>query len=167
MDEALDAITAAFLDEYPTHEGAAWRFHDVGLRPRPIQQPRPPIWIGGNTPAALKRAAAKGDGWVPQGTFRDQFPSQVATIKEHRRRLRGDDPIEIGANSPWLYLGKPPFEMPTGAVTGSADAIAASLRELKAMGANLCGVRFRSRSCDEHCDQIEAFGREVAPLLDA
>lgn len=167
MDEALDAITAAFLDEYPTHEGAAWRFRDVGLRPRPVQQPRPPIWIGGNTPAALKRAAAKGDGWVPQGTFRDQFPSQVAAIREHRRKVRGDDPIEIGANSPWLYLGKPPMEMPAGAVTGSADAIAASLRELKAMGANLCGVRFRSRSCDEHCDQIEAFGREVAPLLNA
>ena len=33
------------------------------------------------------------------------------------------------------------------------------------MGANLCGVRFRSRSCDELCDQIDAFGRDVAPLL--
>jgi hypothetical protein len=130
-----------------------------------VQQPRPPIWIGGNTPAALKRAAAKGDGWVPQGTFRDQFPAQVEAIRAHRRRIRGDEPIEIGANSPWLYVGRPPFELPPGSVTG-VEAIAASLRELRAMGANLCGVRFRSRSCDELCDQIEAFGREVAPLLE-
>jgi len=56
--------------------------------------------------------------------------------------------------------------MPAGSVTGGADAIAASLRELRAMGASMCGVRFRSRSCDELCDQIDAFGREVAPLLD-
>ncbi len=56
--------------------------------------------------------------------------------------------------------------MPPGSVVGSGEAIAASLRELAAMGANLCGVRFRSRSCDELCDQIEAFGREVAPHLD-
>jgi probable F420-dependent oxidoreductase len=165
MDEALDVVLAAFLEEYPSHDGPTWQVHDVGLRPRPVQQPRPPIWIGGNTPAALRRAAAKGDGWVPQGTFRDQFPGQVATIREHRKKVRGDEPIEIGANSPWLYVGKPPFDMPPGAVTGGADAIAASLLELKTMGANLCGVRFRSRSCDELCDQIDAFGREVAPLL--
>jgi probable F420-dependent oxidoreductase len=165
MDEALDVVVKAFLDEYPSHDGPTWTVHDVGLRPRPVQQPRPPIWIGGNTPAALRRAAAKGDGWVPQGTFRDQFPAQVATIRAHRQTVRGDDPIEIGANSPWLYVGTPAFEMPAGAVTGSGETIAASLRELQAMGANLCGVRFRSRSCDELCDQIEAFGREVAPLL--
>ncbi len=165
MDEALDVVVKAFLDEYPSHDGPTWTVHDVGLRPRPVQQPRPPIWIGGNTPAALRRAAAKGDGWVPQGTFRDQFPAQVATIRAHRQKVRGDDPIEIGANSPWLYVGKPAFEMPAGAVTGSGETIAASLRELQAMGANLCGVRFRSRSCDELCDQIDAFGREVAPLL--
>jgi probable F420-dependent oxidoreductase len=166
MDEALDLVTKAFLEEYPSHDGPTWTVHDMGLRPRPVQQPRPPIWIGGNTPAALRRAAAKGDGWVPQGTFRDQFPAQVATIKEHRRKLRGDEPIEIGANSPWLYLGRPAFEMPPGSVIGTGEAIAASLRELATMGANLCGVRFRSRSCDELCDQIDAFGREVAPLLD-
>ncbi|HXJ35525.1 MAG TPA: TIGR03619 family F420-dependent LLM class oxidoreductase [Candidatus Eisenbacteria bacterium] len=165
MDEALDVVVAAFLEEYPSHDGPTWHIHDVGLRPRPVQQPRPPIWVGGNTPAALRRAAAKGDGWVPQGTFRDQFPGQVATIREHRKKVRGDEPIEIGANSPWLYVGKPPFEMPPGAVTGGGDTIAASLLELKTMGANLCGVRFRSRSCDELCDQIDAFGREVAPLL--
>jgi probable F420-dependent oxidoreductase len=126
MDEALDVIVKAFLDEYPSHDGPTWTIHDVGLRPRPVQQPRPPIWIGGNTPAALRRAAAKGDGWIPQGTFRDQFPAQVATIREHRRKLRGDEPIEIAANSPWLYLGKPAFEMPPGSVTGAASAIAES-----------------------------------------
>lgn len=166
MDEALDVIVRAFLDEYPSHDGPTWRVHDVGLRPRPVQQPRPPIWIGGNTPAALRRAAAKGDGWIPQGTFRDQFPTQVATVREHRKKLRGDEPIEIAANTPWLYLGTPPFEMPAGSVTGSGEVIAASLRELAAMGADMCGVRFRSRSCDELCDQIDAFGRDVAPLLD-
>jgi probable F420-dependent oxidoreductase len=165
MDEALDVILKAFVDEFPEHDGPAWRVHDVGLRPRPVQRPRPPVWIGGNTPAALRRAAAKGDGWIPQGTFRDQFPAQVATIREHRKRLRGDDPIEIAANSPWLYVGTPGFAMPPGSVSGTPDTVAASLRELKAMGANLCGVRFRSRSCDELCDQIDAFGREVAPLL--
>jgi probable F420-dependent oxidoreductase len=165
LDETLDAVIAALLDEYPTHEGAFWTIRDVGLRPRPVQQPRPPVWIGGNTPAALKRAAGRGDGWLPQGTFRDQLPGQIATIREHRRKVRGDEPIEIGANSPWLYLGTPGFDVGPNALTGSADAVVASLLELKALGVSHCGVRFRSRSCDELCDQIEAFAAQVLPLL--
>jgi probable F420-dependent oxidoreductase len=165
LDETLDAVTAAFLDEFPVHEGPLWSFRDLGLRPRPVQQPRPPIWIGGNTPAALKRAAVRGDGWLPQGTFRDQLPGQIATIREHRRRARGEEPIEIGANSPWLYLGTPAFDVPPGTLAGPADAAVASLLELKGFGVAHCGVRFRSRSCDELCDQIEAFAAQVLPHL--
>jgi len=166
VDEAIDVVTSAFLDEYPAHDGAAWRVHDVGLRPRPVQRPRPPIWIGGNTPAALRRAAARGDGWLPQGTFRDQLPAQIDAIRKHRRRIRGDEPIEIGANSPWLYVGTPRFDVGPNALTGDARKIADSLRELAALGVSHCGVRFRTRSCDELCEQIEAFATDVAPLLD-
>ena len=165
LDESIDVVVKAFLDEYPEHDGETWRVHDVGLRPRPVQQPRPPVWVGGNTPAALRRAAARGDGWLPQGTFRDQLPGQIATVLSHRRKVRGDAPIEIGANSPWLYVGQPGFDPGPNALTGSPDAIAASLRELRAMGVSHCGVRFRTRSCDELCDQIAAFASDVAPQL--
>jgi len=167
LDEALDVIVRAFLDEYPEHAGPTWTVRDVGLRPRPVQQPRPPIWVGGNTPAALKRAAVRGDGWLPQGTFRDQLPAQIATIREHRRKVRGDEPIEIGANSPWLYVGTPGFDVGPNALTGPGEAIADSLRELRRLGVSHCGVRFRTRSCDELCDQIETFAAQVLPLVDA
>lgn len=165
LDEAIDVVAAAFREEFPDHRGAIWPVHDVGLRPRPVQRPRPPIWVGGSTPAALRRAAARGDGWLPQGTFRDRLPAQIATLRAHRRRLRGDAPIDIGANSEWLYVGRPAFDLGANARSGSADSIAASLRELHAMGVSHCGVRFRSRSCDELVDQIEAFAAAVMPLL--
>jgi probable F420-dependent oxidoreductase len=167
LDETIDVVVKAFLDEFPTHDGQTWKIADVGLRPRPVQRPRPPVWVGGNTPAALRRAAVRGDGWLPQGTFRDQLPAQIATIREHRRKARGDEPIEIGANSPWLYVGAPAFDPGPNALTGSADAIAASLLELRGFGVSHCGVRFRTRSCDELCDQIEAFAQQVMPLLGA
>jgi probable F420-dependent oxidoreductase len=165
LDEAIDVVTKAFLCEWVEHDGPRWPIHDMGLRPRPVQQPRPPIWVGGNTPAALKRAAVRGDGWLPQGTFRDQLPGQIATIKEHRAKARGDQPIEIGANSEWLYVGTPTFDLGPNARSGSPESITDSLLALKAMGVNHCGVRFRSRSCDELVDQIEAFAAQVAPHL--
>ena len=167
LDDAIDVIAKAFVDEFPQHEGPVWKVHDVGIRPRPVQSPRPPIWVGGNTPAALRRAAARGDGWLPQGTVRDQLPAQIATIREHRRRMRGDVPIEIGANSEWLYLGRPSFDLGPNSRSGSGDAIAASLLELRDMGVSHCGVRFRTRSCDELVDQVGAFAADVAPHLRA
>jgi probable F420-dependent oxidoreductase len=165
LDDAIDVIAKAFVDEFPQHDGPVWKVHDVGIRPRPVQRPRPPIWVGGNTPAALRRAAARGDGWLPQGTVRDQLPGQIATIREHRRRVRGDVPIEIGANSEWLYLGTPSFDLGPNSRSGAGEAIAASLLELRAMGVSHCGVRFRTRSCDELVDQIGAFAADVAPHL--
>jgi probable F420-dependent oxidoreductase len=166
LDEAIVAIRAALLDEWPAHEGAIWHFRDVGLRPRPVQSPRPPIWVGGNTEAALRRAARLGDGWLPQGTFRDQLPAQLAFIREERRRFHGADlPIEIGGTSPWLYVGAPSFDVGENACTGRPDRIAESLRGLAALGVHHVSVRFRSRSCDELLDQIAAFGADVAPLL--
>ena len=166
LDETIDAVAVAFEHEYPDHDGPRWSIHDMGLRPRPVQSPRPPIWVGGNTPGALKRAAVRGDGWLPQGTVRAELPKQIAFIKEHRKRTRGDAPIEIGGNSEWLYVGKPTFDLGPNSRAGSGREIAASLRELRSLGVQHCGVRFRTRSCDELIDQIFAFAEHVAPELE-
>src|SRR5207249_4553990 len=47
VDEAIDLLAAALTDEFPDHDGPTWTVHDLGLRPRPVQRPRPPIWVGG------------------------------------------------------------------------------------------------------------------------
>ena len=70
LDEAMDAVAAALTDEFPGVDGQTWTFAGGGVAPRPVQQPRPPMWVGGSSPAALRRAAERGDGWLPQGTPR-------------------------------------------------------------------------------------------------
>jgi len=167
LDEALDVIVKAFTDEYPEHDGPTWKVHGVGQRPRPVQQPRPPIWVGGSTKAALRRAAERGDGWLPQGVPEMGMEQAIALVRAHRAKTRGDAPIEIGMNSPWLYVGTPTFDVGPGALTGSGESIAATLRARKQLGVSHMGVRFRSRSCAELVEQIEAFGATVAPHLNA
>jgi probable F420-dependent oxidoreductase len=165
LDEAIDVVTAAFTEEYPQHDGPTWPVRDLGLRPRPIQTPRPPIWVGGSTKGALRRAAERGDGWLPQGVPAMGMPAAIAFIKEHRARTRGDAPIEVGMNAPWLYVGTPRFAVDSATRTGSPAELAEVLRDIKQLGVQHCGVRLRSRSCDELLEQIEAFGRDVAPLI--
>src|SRR3989442_12082248 len=64
-DEYLAAIAAAWTEEVACFEGSTLAFRDVIVAPRPAQRPRPPIWVGGNSRAALRRAARLADGWVP------------------------------------------------------------------------------------------------------
>jgi hypothetical protein len=67
LDESIDAIAAALVDEFPVLPGPRWPASDLGIGPRPVQRPRPPIWVGGSSPPALRRAAARGDGWLQSG----------------------------------------------------------------------------------------------------
>jgi probable F420-dependent oxidoreductase len=165
LEEAIDLVAAALRDEFPDHHGERWQVSGMGVGPRPSQQPRPPIWVGGSSRAALRRAAERGDGWLPQGTPRERLAEDIAFLREHRARVRGAAPIDVGANAERVYVGTPPFETGPGVRTGSAAELAEPLRELAAIGVGHVGVRFRARSIEEYVDQIEAFAAEVMPLL--
>jgi probable F420-dependent oxidoreductase len=165
LDEAIDAVRACFADEFASHAGPAWTFSDVGQRPRPHQAPIP-IWVGGSSRPAMRRAAERGDGWLPQGPPAEGMEAGIAFIREHRARTRGDDPIVLGALSGPLYVGDPPDDVGP-CVSGAPGRIAHYLSKLAALGVDQIQVGFRSRSCDELVDQIAAFGAEVVPLVEA
>jgi alkanesulfonate monooxygenase SsuD/methylene tetrahydromethanopterin reductase-like flavin-dependent oxidoreductase (luciferase family) len=77
--EGVEIIRRLWTEDRVTHRGRHWQFADVGIRPRPLQQPRPPILVGGQVPAAIARAARIADGWlaVPIPTV-DEFAVQAA-----------------------------------------------------------------------------------------
>jgi probable F420-dependent oxidoreductase len=167
-DEAVSALARAFTSEFPELPGPRFPASDLGIAPRPLRQPRPPIWIGGSSPAAIRRTAAFGDGWLPQGTRRRDLPEQIARLRELRGELRGGAPIDIGTIVEPIHLsfGRSDWDLPGYVLQGGADEVASSLRELVAMGVNHLQVRFMARSVEEFCEQTAAFGTEVGPLLD-
>jgi probable F420-dependent oxidoreductase len=165
LDENIDALSAALSDEFASFAGPTYSFEEVGQRPRPVQEPRPPIWIGGSSPAAIRRAAERGDGWLPQGTPRAKLPEQIAELRAWREKAGREEQIDIGANCEFVYVGEPQWDTGKHTLSGSADGIAESLRAYPAMGVNQLQIRFRSRDAGELCDQLAAFGSSVAPLL--
>lgn len=164
LDEALDAVRAAFADEYSSHRGAQWSYRDMGLSPRPVQE-RIPIWVGGSSRAAIARAAEKGDGWLPQGAPEGGMSAAIAMINDLREKHeRAGEPFTIGSLSGPLYVGEPTWDIGR-AVTGSPDQIAGFLRVLAGFGVDQIQVSFRSRDVHELYDQIRIFGAEVAHLV--
>jgi len=156
LDDAIDVLKASLAEEF---------VDDLGLKPRAVQSPRPPIWVGGSSPAALRRVAVRGDGWLPQGTPRDSMPEQIATIREHQERLGVDEPLDLGAITEPIYVGDADWKVGSRTLTGPGEAIAESLRAYGEMGCSHLQVRFRARSLEEQLDQMEAFGAEVGPHL--
>jgi probable F420-dependent oxidoreductase len=166
-DEAVTALARAFTSEFPELPGPRFPASGMGVAPRPVRQPRPPIWIGGSSPAAIRRTAAYGDGWLPQGTRRRDLPEQIARLRSLREELRGGAPLDIGTIVEPIHLatGAPDWDLPAYVLQGGADEIASSLRELVSMGVNHLQVRFMARSVEEYCQQTAAFGAEIGPLL--
>jgi probable F420-dependent oxidoreductase len=166
-DEAIDVVRACFLAEYPVVSTPTWSLDgNFGVAPRPVQSPVP-IWIGGRGKPALRRVAERGDGWIPQGTPRSEIAAEIAYIEAHRARVgRSSEAIDYGYVSGPMYVGTPPFDVsdrPT--ISGSPSEVAASMRALGDLGINHVQVRFRSRTCAEFLDQMDAFAADVVPLL--
>ena len=91
LDESLEILADLLAGAPVTHHGEHFTFENVQLVPGPVQQPRIPLWIGGDSQAAYRRAA-RWDGWVI-GTVDEQqnitlTPAQVAAgvaaIRGHR-----------------------------------------------------------------------------------
>ena len=165
LDDAIDVVRAAMTSEFPRHEGTAISVRDLGVGPRPVQDGGPPIWVGGSSPAALRRAGERGDGWIPQGTPRSEMPAQLATLLEHRVAAGRSGPIDLGAMAEPVYIGEPTWDIGRYSLAGSAAEHAERLNAFGAMGVSHVQVKFRSRSVAEYLDQMHAFAEEVMPLL--
>jgi probable F420-dependent oxidoreductase len=162
-DEAIDVIRAALDDEFPDVETARWSVHDVGQSPRPAQA-HLPIWVGGSSRPALRRAAERGDGWLPQGPPAEGMASAIAFLHEKRAELGRTGPFAIGGFAMPMYIGDPTWDLGPHAVSGTPEQLASQIREWASVGATHLQVRLRSRTADELVDQISAFGAEVIPL---
>lgn len=105
-DEAIDVMRRVWTEDEVATEGRHFRTRGTSMRPRPTQQPHPPIWIGGNSTAAIRRAAERGQGWVPFPnpgglTSRVRTP-ELSNLEELARRMQilRDHSAEIGRTDP-------------------------------------------------------------------
>jgi len=97
-DEAIPLLRRLWREDAVRHEGRFFRLGPVSLEPRPARPGGPPIWVGGRSPAAMRRAGRLGDGYVSTMTSVERYRSNLAEVFRHAEASdRGDRPFATAA----------------------------------------------------------------------
>jgi probable F420-dependent oxidoreductase len=102
-DEIIEILRRLWSEDVVEYESANYRFGPVHFQPKPLQRPILPIEIGGTSPAALRRAALLGDGWIEIGSADiDEIARRIAHIRRMREEAGRDSyPFEITVGGEW------------------------------------------------------------------
>jgi probable F420-dependent oxidoreductase len=78
----------------PTYRSQRWNFSGLKFAPKPLQTPSIPLWIGGSSPGAMRRAATMGDGWHPTGMSPETFQAGRQAVRQMASEA-GRDPDDL------------------------------------------------------------------------
>jgi alkanesulfonate monooxygenase SsuD/methylene tetrahydromethanopterin reductase-like flavin-dependent oxidoreductase (luciferase family) len=102
FEESVDILRKCWSGERFSHRGKHYTLEDVQIRPRPFQQPSPPLWIGASVPAAVRRAGALADAFVATpSTSLQNVMRQVDAYKEAAQKA-GRTPRVILMRDAWV-----------------------------------------------------------------
>jgi alkanesulfonate monooxygenase SsuD/methylene tetrahydromethanopterin reductase-like flavin-dependent oxidoreductase (luciferase family) len=93
-NECIRIMKELWTNEAPSYHSRGWNFDELRFSPKPVQQPHIPLWIGGSSPGALRRAARLGDGWHPSGATPEDYAvgkEQIVALAE----AAGRDPDSL------------------------------------------------------------------------
>jgi probable F420-dependent oxidoreductase len=79
-DDAMRALRALFSERPASYEGRFFSFAGISIEPPPAQPGGPPLWVGGRSEAAIRRAATLGDGWIPIWVSAEAFADGLGAL---------------------------------------------------------------------------------------
>ncbi|HEU5479346.1 MAG TPA: TIGR03619 family F420-dependent LLM class oxidoreductase [Candidatus Tumulicola sp.] len=101
VDEAVEVCKRLWTEETVSHHGEFFAFDEAVFEPKPVQKPWPPILVGGESKAALRRAARLGDGWIGVGHSFDSAKAQIVLLRSYLNESgRGDEGFQIVLGGP-------------------------------------------------------------------
>lgn len=164
LDEGIRVVRTLFSQEFPTFEGRYFRFANTRFSPKPAQGASLPIWVGGNSDFAARRAARLGDGWHTTGASPDQMRTGIELIRQqgvgpsftYSARLE----VDLSGQRPPTFVGWD--GMTRCRLTGSPAAIIEGIEQYRAEGVSQVTCVFPDE-LGAFLGSMRQFAREVAP----
>jgi probable F420-dependent oxidoreductase len=166
-DEYIKAFRELWTSDNPSFHGKYCNFSNVVFLPKPVQKPTIPIWIGGHSKQALRRAGQLGDGWHPIGGVPtiplepNDVKKDIETLAEHARQA-GRDPKTIRvALKGSLFDKEKKIEGRRRRFMGSAEEIASDIRDYRAAGVDTMLFDVRRPSAMETLERMDWMTKDV------
>ena len=170
-DEYIRAFRTLWTEDSPHHHGDWVNFENVLFEPKPVQKPHPPIWVGGESGPALRRAARLGDAWYPIGSnnrhLLDTLPRYRAGIARLRRFAEdaGRDPNAIALTYRVKRYGEAvPATASDGErrlFSGGTDDIVGDFRALRDLGVSAIDIDFERPQAEASLAEMRRFRETV------
>jgi probable F420-dependent oxidoreductase len=167
-DEYLHILKTLWTESPASFAGEFYRFADLRCLPQPVQKPHPPIWIGGHSPAALRRVARYGDGWHPVGANAavPLRPAELRALLEQLARLteaEGRDPaaLTISFKAPVYDVTATLGGSERRPFSGTAQQVADDIGLYGKLGVSELVFDFRSERLEETLERMERFAATV------
>lgn len=167
-DEYIKAFRELWTSEKPSFNGKYCTFSNIIFLPKPVQKPAIPIWIGGHSKQALRRAGELGDGWHPIGGV-PTIPLEPDDVRKDLRMLEeyahaaGRDPREIRVALKGSLFDREKQISPgqRRRFMGSAEEIASDIRDYREAGVDTMIFDVRRASSTETLERMEWMAKEV------
>ena len=170
-DEYIKAFRELWTSDNPSFNGKYCNFSNIVFMPKPVQKPAIPIWIGGHSKQALRRAGQLGDGWHPIGGVPtiplepDDLKKDMTTLAEHAQKA-GREPKTIRiALKGSLFDKEKKIEGRRRRFMGTAEEIASDILEYRGAGVDTMIFDVRRPSIAETLERMEWMAKEVFPQV--
>jgi probable F420-dependent oxidoreductase len=171
-DEYIAAFRELWTSENPSFDGKYCRFSDIVFLPKPVQKPTIPIWIGGHSKQAIRRAARLGDGWHPIGGVptipletRD-IAADMSMLREYAEKAgRDTKKIRVALKGSLFDREKQITPGKRRRFIGSAEEVAADIREYRGVGVDTMIFDVRRPTIAETLERMEWMAKDVFPQV--
>ena len=165
-NEYLRAFIELWTKDDPKFEGKYVNFSDITFLPKPVQKPYPPIWIGGQSKPAIRRAAQIGDCWHPVGAIPaaplepEELAENLVLLHQYAEKA-GRDPaiIQVSVKAPLYDAGD--SSGPRRRFSGSPDEVRQDVQTYADVGVTHLIFDFRTADPKQTEDRMARFSEEV------
>lgn len=161
MDEALKVLRTIWRGGTTvSFQGKYYHFEQAVISPQPVQAGGPPLWVAGNSPAAVRRAVHYADGWHPTGLPAEQVAERLEPV----RTLLHNRPFTVCARLRIAVMDR--TDPQPSPLSGTPDQIREQLQAYQEAGVDYAVLAFQSDTPGERERGMRAFQKEVMPAFD-
>ena len=172
-NEYIRAFKELWTSDNPQFAGEFVAFSNIRALPQPVQKPHPPIWIGGESPAALRRAGELSDAWYPIGNNPrypmktiDQLRAGFERVKRYASESGRSGKLPGLSYSAGWYSDTAAEKLPDGTrriLTGTPAQIGDDIEQLQQLGAGHLLLGMQSDTLEGTFERMQRFASHVRP----